>query len=280
MLFLILITWLWYSVRRQDSDEFEAVTRSYMKMLSVTTIWMFASIFVSAETRVIMWALFVVAWVIGALVIGRTEAGVTEDSIMVSDSLIERFGLFTIIVLGEVIVGVVEGLSEGEPGAKTIATGLVGLTIGFGLWWTYFDFVGRRLPRDEDRMFPRWVFGHLPLTAAIAAAGAAMVSLIEHAGDERAPVAATLLITVSVAVAFLALVMIARTLRDFAPMRAIFAPASYAMIAGAGVALAVGWWRPAPIVLVIALTLLQSVVWAIGVDRWLRLELRQAADAE
>jgi hypothetical protein len=52
------------------------------------------------------------------------------------------------------------------------------------------------------------------------------------------------------------------------------------MIAGAAVSLLMGIWRPAPIVLVIALSILQSVVWGFGVDRWLRLEIRQAADAE
>ena len=50
-------------------------------------------------------------------------------------------GLFTIIVLGEVVVGVVGGISDAEDAdATTIATGMIGLTIGMGMWWNYFVF--------------------------------------------------------------------------------------------------------------------------------------------
>jgi low temperature requirement protein LtrA len=61
--------------------------------------------------------------------------------------------------------------------------------VGFGAWWTYFDFAGHRLPRPEPVSSLQWILGHLPLTAAVAAMGAAMVSLVDHAHDGRTPVA-------------------------------------------------------------------------------------------
>ncbi len=62
----------------------------------------------------------------------------------------ERYGLFVIIVLGESLVGVVNGLSDaGSPGAVTLLRFLLGFLLGFGLWWVYFDNVGRREPRSE-----------------------------------------------------------------------------------------------------------------------------------
>jgi low temperature requirement protein LtrA len=41
-----------------------------------------------------------------------------------TESLVERFGLFTLIVLGEVVFGVVAGLSAANHAVTTIATGL------------------------------------------------------------------------------------------------------------------------------------------------------------
>src|SRR5712692_5076490 len=68
----------------------------------------------------------------------------------------------------------------------TIAVGLLALCIGFGFWWIYFDLVGRRLPRDGPAL-TNWVLSHFPITLSIAAAGAAIASLIGHAHDARAP---------------------------------------------------------------------------------------------
>ena len=175
---------------------------------------------------------------------------------VVSDSLVERFGLFTIIVLGEVLVGVVGGLTDAERDVETLATGLIALVIGFGLWWTYFDIVARRPPRDDGSAFPLWIVVHLPLTMSIAAAGAAMVSLVQHAGDERAPIAASWLITGAVAVGLLTLIVILQTLQHVDHMRSVYASVSTAMAVGAVASMTVGLWRPAPIVLVSALALI------------------------
>src|SRR6185436_4235592 len=104
-----------------------------------------------------------------------------------TDSMVERFGLFTIIVLGEVVIGIVDGLSQAEQDLVTIATGIIGLVIGFGFWWMYFDVVGRRLPRAEGSAVANWILSHFPITLSIAATGAALVSLIEHAHHSPAP---------------------------------------------------------------------------------------------
>ena len=121
-----------------------------------------------------------------------------EGMLSSSDSLIERFGLFVIIVLGEVVVGVVDGLSNAERDAETIATGVFALIIGFGLWWNYFDLTARRLPRADPGGAPIWLTAHFPLTLSIAVAGAAMVSVIEHATDDRTPDATAWLLAGSV----------------------------------------------------------------------------------
>ena len=51
----------------------------------------------------------------------------------------ERFGAFTIIVLGISILGVVNGISNHNWSTNSIIDAGLGLGIAFSLWWVYFD---------------------------------------------------------------------------------------------------------------------------------------------
>ena len=275
VLYLVVLSWLWYTVRRQDTEEFMAATGRYLTGMAITTVVMAVSAVLSDDARVIAWAALVVAWAIGANLMGRMEG--MEGGVTATDSMVERFGLFVIIVLGEVVVGVVDGLSEAERSFRTIATGMLGLGIGFAYWWTYFDFAGRRLPRGDRPTLSRYMTAHFPVTLSIAAAGAAMVSLIEHAGDDHAPDATAWLLGGAVALGLVALVVHMSALGDFVRFPSLYGPVAAAMVAVAGVALLVGWWAPVPWLLALVLLVLLGAVWWIAVDRWLRLEDPDAA---
>ena len=92
-------------------------------------------------------------------------------------------------MLGEILTSAVAGLASEPLSGLTLSVGLVAVVVGFGAWWTYFDFTGQRQPKPTRPATAQWVLGHLPLTASIAAMGAATVSLINHAHDNRTPVA-------------------------------------------------------------------------------------------
>ena len=205
---------------------------------------------------------------------GHAVGGARDSGLAPRDAshgiAIERFGLFTIIVLGEVVFGVVDGLSSVEHNAKTITTGMIALCIGLGLWWIYFDLVGRRLPRNDGPATANWLLSHLPITMSIAAAGAAMVSLIEHAHDARTPPNTAWLLAVAVAVGLLALSVTERSLVDAERLSVVYRPLSLAMGAGAASALVAGWARPAPWLLALLLVALLSVLWVFAVSRFLR----------
>jgi low temperature requirement protein LtrA len=267
---LLVLTWLWYVVRLQDSEEYMAVTGRYLMGMLMSVAIMGISIFVPDELRVGLWALFVTGWTIGAILQFRRADDRARAGMAVTDSIVERFGLFTIIVLGEVVVGVVNGISEAERTASTIATGLIGLTIGFGFWWTYFDFVGQRLPRPDRVGMSQWMYSHLPVAMAIAASGAAMVSLVEHAGDARAAAPTAWLLSGSVALMLAALALMMKSLQDFTRLRQIYRPVAMAMLGGGLVALLLGWWRPAPWALVLTLAAIPSAIWWFAIDRFLR----------
>ena len=52
----------------------------------------------------------------------------------------ERFGLFTIILLGEGMASVVHELDHGEQlHASGVVSALIGALLSFGLWLVYFD---------------------------------------------------------------------------------------------------------------------------------------------
>ena len=157
--------WLWYTVRRQDRrdrPEFQAATGGYVVGMGVSAAVIVASAFLPAEPTARR-----VGRPCGRLD-RRHRAGRRSSRVGLglppTDSLVERFGLFTIIVLGEVVFGVVDGLSAAEHDAMTIVTGMLALWLGFGFWWIYFDLVGRRLPRADGGALSNWVLSHLPIT--------------------------------------------------------------------------------------------------------------------
>ena len=272
VILLLVFTWLWYSVRRQDTAEFMGVTARYLTGMAVSSVVMAISIFLPDEVRLYVWAFFVIGWVVGGLWLAASAESVFSLGVRPTDSMTERFGLFTIIVLGEVVVGVVDGLSGVTRDLLAVTTGILGLTIGFGIWWTYFDFVGRRLPRKRSRDSAQWMYSHLPITMGIAAAGAAMVSLVEHAGDARAPAATAWLLAGSVAVVLFSLIITMRSLQDFTRLPTIYGPLSRALAAAALAALITGWARPVPWLLVLVVAIIHSALWGFAVDRWLRLD--------
>ncbi len=84
----------------------------------------------------------------------------------------ERLGLFTIIVLGESVAGLVIGLQGTPFHWVSLATAMGGFTLAFGIWWAYFMGVrGAEARPVVDaagvRRFRTWLYLHLPLTVGI-----------------------------------------------------------------------------------------------------------------
>ena len=118
----------------------------------------------------------------------------------------ERFGLFTIIVLGEVIlsstVAVREAIDAVGVEFDVLVVAAAALVIAFAVWWSYF---GRDDEPEVDRLHGAffWGYGHLPVFAGLAAFGAGVHVAVEAAAgsaDVTDRVAA-LAVTVPLAVA-------------------------------------------------------------------------------
>jgi low temperature requirement protein LtrA len=267
----VVQTGLWYTVWRQDRrdrPEFLGLAGGYVVGMGVSVAVIGASALLPAAPRLVVWAGLGVAWIVGIVLAARRSRA--SLGLAPTDSLVERFGLFTIIVLGEVVIGVVDGLSGAERDATTIVTGMLALSMGFGFWWIYFDLVGGRLPRADRGALANWVMSHLPIALSITAAGAGMVSLIGHAHDPTAPAGTSWLLAGAVATGLLALVLTEQTLDDAERLVLVFHPLRLALTAGAAAALIVGWLRPAPWLLALLLVAILSAVWFFAVSRFLR----------
>jgi low temperature requirement protein LtrA len=132
--FLAFATWLWFTVRREDRvnrPEFLPATGRYLKAMVASVVVILASAFLAPDPRLLVWGGFAIAWVVFMMSQGNLQVGI-HGALRPTDSVVERFGLFTIIVLGEVVFGVVDGLSAHDRDTKTISTGMIALVIGFG----------------------------------------------------------------------------------------------------------------------------------------------------
>lgn len=142
----------------------------------------------------------------------------------------ERYGLLTIIALGEIVVGTVDSASaivdahEGHWNVPAAAVLVVGLAVVFGLWWTYFAVpFGHILHARPSRGF---VFGYgmVPLLLATAAAGAGVhvVGLYLEHHSELSTAVTVLAIAFAVALFLVALDGVRGGLEGFyRPARAV-----------------------------------------------------------
>ena len=106
----------------------------------------------------------------------------------------ERYGLFTIILLGESFLAVMKGIEGQEYWSGTaVALAATGVSIVFATWWWYFDIAAgaadRPLRDRRDAVLMRvWTFAHFPLYLGIAVTGVGLEHVIAHAGVPDAAV--------------------------------------------------------------------------------------------
>jgi low temperature requirement protein LtrA len=262
VLFAILAV-LWLLAARGDRPEYRRSSRLYVTGTAACAILLAGTAFLPASARIPAWGLLDVAYLAGFVAVILTAT--PGAALTVTDALIERLGTLIIIVLGETLTGVVTGLASQPISGLTLSVGLVAVVVGFGAWWTYFDFAGQRHPRPTRSATAQWMLSHLPLTAAIAAMGAAMVSLVDHAHDGRTPAATAWVLGASAAVVLCATMLVSASLQAWKRDRAWYQLLTRTCTAVAVACLGVGAVRPTPLILGLVLVLLLGVPWGLAV---------------
>lgn len=183
----------------------------------------------------------------------------------------ERFGLFTIIVLGESVVAVITGVSElneaGELGAAELVDGGLGMAVGIGLWWVYFDFVARRPPRARVDAALAWVYLHLVTLGAITVTGAAIRAAVV-VGTGTLGDAHRLLLGGSVAAALVGMAALELTLHrdEGEPTHPVASPAikfGAGLVVAAAAAVDGGWTATALLATLVAALAVPAVYGAV-----------------
>jgi low temperature requirement protein LtrA len=163
----------------------------------------------------------------------------------------ERYGLFTIIVLGESVLAATTAAESAvtEDGLtwQQVLTGAGSLALLFGLWWVYFlKDSGAGLARHREHGL-RWGYGHYVVFASLAALGAGLEVAAEAVGHEIEASDSVVALTIAVPVSLFLLVVWAL----HAPLGAVPAHgtarmvpavvATFAVVALVAVGLPLGW---------------------------------------
>ncbi|HEX6208986.1 MAG TPA: low temperature requirement protein A, partial [Actinomycetota bacterium] len=265
----LLLVILWARTGLHDPSHRPASV-PYSTAYLISAVLFAASVGVEVPVRYWLWVLGLLAEVGGIVVAFHRwtpPASQGGDAVIAATpSLIERLGLFVIIVLGEVIVGAVTGMAEISPlDLGEIVIGLLGVLVAIGLWWIYFDLVSHRGP--VSRRTQLWLNLHLPLVIAMAAGGAGVLNTVEHAG-EPLPDAVRWLLVGSLAVALLSVAALTWTLEARRAQPRLYRTAEAAILLGGMLALAVGateWGAKASLTAMVIVLLIPvaagSIVW-------------------
>lgn len=122
----------------------------------------------------------------------------------------ERFGLFTIIVIGEAVVSVVMGVGTGGLTFGSGLAGIMGLLVAFSLWWGYFEGAKGAAElaltgRQELWRYQQWLYSHLPLMLGITATAVGVKRIIRRPAGAPLPFPEGWLLSLSIAASVLAL---------------------------------------------------------------------------
>ncbi|MES1239397.1 MAG: hypothetical protein ABUL57_00895, partial [Chloroflexota bacterium] len=105
---------------------------------------------------------------------------------------------------------------------------------------------------------------------SIVSAGAAIVSLIEHAHDGSTPADTALLLGGSVAIGLVALIATERSLEDATRLEIVYRPLGAVLAVGAAIALFAGWAAPPPWILALLMIAVLTALWFFVVLRMIR----------
>lgn len=173
----LIIIFLWARAGYHNLG-FRKTSYYYIIGFLLGLIFLITSIFLKDEFRFIMFGIALFVEMYTPILTTKLMKSLPNFT---RSKLPERFGLFIIIVLGEMIVGTITGLKEaGYYNIKELISGILCIAIGFGFWWIYFDFVGRRVFKKNIYSVLFWSYLHLPLVLGITCLGAGLSSTIEH----------------------------------------------------------------------------------------------------
>jgi low temperature requirement protein LtrA len=205
-LFRLLTAISYARVRRAIPSESLHASRMVFVTSANAAIWA-ASVFLDGRARIGIWALAIgleigIQW----LPSSRRRRGSAPIQM---DHLVERFGLFTIIVLGETVLAVFLGVAHADWEATAVVFAAIGMTISFSMWWIYFEGVIGTPLKNIGGIRPLvWVYGQALLVMSITALGIGLEVAIFTEWGESLGTAHTIVLAGSLALALVGIAVV------------------------------------------------------------------------
>jgi low temperature requirement protein LtrA len=158
------------------------------------------------------------------------------------DHIAERYGEFTLIVLGESVLATMLAAKALPVSWPTTGAGVGSLLLLFSIWWAYFDPPGNVQMALNEHTTWLWGYGHLPIFAAVAALGAGLSVAAEvlHHASHLSDAGAAYAVAVPVSVFFLVLTELHSRIAEGFTLRL----RSWLKALGILVVAALAWWWP------------------------------------
>ncbi|MGE5229360.1 MAG: low temperature requirement protein A [Deltaproteobacteria bacterium] len=182
----LLLAALFLRARRRETSARAFATRYATGDLLGAGVWL-ASALVEPPLQYLLWAAGMAILMATPPLAVLAYRGKAFNAAHVA----ERYGLFTIIVLGESVVAVAAALGGDTLTWPQVATAALGFGVAACLWWLYFGSVRwSSLTRDSLVRSFTWGYGHLLVFAGVAAAAVGVHLAADAAGDAAEPAAA------------------------------------------------------------------------------------------
>jgi low temperature requirement protein LtrA len=164
----------WLRAAKGDPERCRCAHRYAWGVLAVQTAWLG---FLFAPSTALFWTLAVCELLVPAWAEYKAPTPWHPHHIA------ERYGLFTLITLGESIlaasVAVQSASDSGARFAVLMPTVAGGLLIVFSFWWLYFELPGHEVLSSPPRAF-LWGYGHYFVFASAAAVGAGLAVVVDQ----------------------------------------------------------------------------------------------------
>ena len=249
-----------YCRARHLPDARPLTTRYIVGHGTAALIWL-ASALTPAPFRYVLWALAF------AIDLGTPWLALPHTVKVPPDPahLPERFGLFTLILLGEGIVAVMHGMkSQNDWTAVAASSAFLGMALLFLVWWWYFDVAAaasERLVRSrvDALRFHVWSYAHFPLYVGLVVTGVGVQRIVTAAarwsvgGDEA------MLMTSAAAVMMVAMAAITATMSHGRGRLRGAAPALASSVLAVALGMGAAISPVAPLAIIVGLITLCSV---------------------
>jgi low temperature requirement protein LtrA len=178
-----LVILVLYARAIRHVDEGRAIATLYFRLFAVSVLVWLASLGVDEPARYWLWALALTIEITAPLFGWR----LIPHAPISAAHIPERFGLLTIIVLGESVFAVVLGVEGAAWQLGSVLAAAGGFVAAAALWWIYFEFLDSSLVvggAGRRRLVGGLVFtySHFPVITGLAALGVGVKFAILSAG--------------------------------------------------------------------------------------------------